>query len=43
MNKVKFKVMYVRGGDFQTRDSNPQFYQRLLTFMMIQELYEVGQ
>jgi hypothetical protein len=32
--------MYVRGGDFQTADSNSQFYQRLLTFMMKQELYK---
>ena len=33
-------VMYVRGGDFQTADCNSQFYQRLFTFMMMQELYK---
>ena len=32
--------MYVRGGDFQTADCNSQFHQRLLTFMMMQELYK---
>jgi len=32
--------MYVRGGDFQTGESNLQFYQRLLTFMMTDELYK---
>jgi len=32
--------MYVRGGAFQTGDCNSQFYQRLLIFMMRQELYK---